>query len=126
MEAPSHPQVVVVGEEFQVGQAGNAEIDAMLGYETVLCGDQALRLEGVYKLAPNYCEDMELTTAELEKLGLFPLVLATTGVGKRPFKDFQSEYVAALPFGDAIALTKPLKTESEALACALWFALADK
>lgn len=126
MEAPSHPQVVVVGEEFEAGQAGNAEIDAMLGFDTVLCGDRALRFAGQYQLAPNYCDDMALTVPELEKLGIYPLVSVTTYAGKRKPKSFERGYVAVFPFGDVVALTKPLKTESEALACALWFALADK
>lgn len=126
MEAPSHPQVFIVGEEFIPGQAGNAEIDLMLGHQTVLCGDRAIRGDNGYELAPDYCADEALTREKLAGIGVYPVLLNTTSAASKPSKAFTQEWVAVIPFGDAVAFTKPLPTASEALASALWFTLADK
>lgn len=126
MEAPSQPQVFIVGEEFITGQAGNAEIDLMLGHDTVLCGDKAIRGGAMYEVAPDYCTNEVLTLEKLAEIGVHPLVLRTEPVSKKRPAGFVREWVSTMPFGDGIAITKPFPTRSEALACALWFALADK
>lgn len=120
------PQVFIVGDEFVAGQQGNAELDLLLGHKTVLCGDVALRGDDGYEIAPDYCGEEALTAPILEGLGVFPLVLETAHKGKKPKEGFAPEHVAVFAFGEQQYLTRPQQSASAALACALWFCLADK
>ena len=125
-QVPQVTQVLLVGEEFVAGPQGNAELDLLLGHKTVLCGNLAVRSDDGHEIAPNYCSDQSLTLSILEQMQVFPLVLETTHAGKRPSKGFTQEHVATFVIGEQQYLTKPQQTASAAVACALWYCLADK
>lgn len=121
-----HPKVFIVGDEFQPGSCGNAEIDLLLGHDTVLCGDTAIRGGHTYSIAPNYCTDTLLTLAQLEELGIAAFVIGTARPPGKSKVPQGKGRVAVFSFGGALHLTRPFERPSEALACALWFCLANK
>lgn len=119
-------KVFVVGDEFQPGSCGNAEIDTLLGHDTVVCGDTAIRGGSTYSIAPDYCSDTLHTLAELERLEVAAFVLAAAKTPRKGQTGEGKGRVAIFSFGEHLHLTRPFDRASEAFACALWFCLANK
>ncbi|WP_149945306.1 hypothetical protein [Acinetobacter baumannii] len=125
-------EIFLIGEEYEPGIVGNAEIDILLGHDTAICGEFAIRKEDGYTHCPDYCEDKNITFRELYKLNLHPLILpASHESSKRRSKkalekaeQLQDKFVAVFILGSEFYVTRPFESENTALACVLWYALA--
>ena len=125
-------EIFLIGEDFNSGNIGNAEIDILLGYDTAICGELSVRKGDGYTHSPDYCGDISITYKELEKLNLFPLVLPashesskrSSKTAKIKAKELSDMFVAVFTIGAEFYVTRPFNSESNALACALWYALA--
>lgn len=119
-------EVLIVGDDFSPGAQGNAEIDFLLGFDTHMLDDMAVRSEkSGCIMAPNYCENIELTLQELDKINLDPLILPVIETSKRKRSEEHSPMLTvSFVFNDEHHITKPFETEALALSCALWYALA--
>lgn len=72
-------EVTVIGEKKLRLQQINADIDRLVGHESNLYGEDAIRKEGSnYVRCPNYCGNARITREELAKLDVFPLTLSDT------------------------------------------------
>lgn len=125
-------EIFLIGEDFTSGNIGNSEIDIMLGFDTVVCGDKAIRKDDGYSLCPDYCGNISITDKQLEKLNLHPIVLpASHESSKRSSKssklkatELSSLFVSVFSIGNEFYVTRPFENESTAQACVLWYALA--
>lgn len=123
-------EVLIIGDDFIPGAQANSEIDYLLGHNTHMLENLAIRSERFgCSFAPDYCEDGEATRLELERLGVDPLILTTIDKNKkRKAKDALSDplyfFTASFIFNDEHHITKPFATEELALSCALWYVLA--
>ncbi|MDH2045670.1 hypothetical protein N5J31_01845 [Acinetobacter johnsonii] len=125
-------EITLVGEEFMPGAVVNTEIDTLLGYDAVMCGEFAIRTEDGYTHCPNYCEDSEITLHELNKLQIDPIILPAVPQSSKKRAKRASErsneskalYVAVFSVGRDLCATKAFYSAENALACALWYALA--
>jgi hypothetical protein len=122
-------EVIIVGDDFTPNAQGDSEIDSLLGYSTCLLEDQAIRSEKYgCVLAPNYSDDIEVTLAELEKLGIDPLISTIRPSQKKKLKSNNPNtslfFTASFIFNDECCLTVPFESEAQALSCVLWYALA--
>lgn len=124
-------EVMLIGDDFVPGAQANSEIDHLLGYNTHMLDDKAIRSENFgCSLAPDYCGDIEPTRQELEKLGVDPLITPSLfrNDSKRKTKNVNSDspyfFTASFVFNDEQIITKPYVTEELALSCALWYVLA--
>lgn len=126
---PTQEEVIIIGDDFCPGEQGNAEIDSLLGYHTVVLEDKAIRSEAFgCSYAPNYCGDIDLVLEELAKLDLDPYILPIKPIQKKrannTVADTPSLFTASFIYDDERFITKPFDTEELALACALWYVLA--
>lgn len=104
----------VIGYEFQPNHIGNSEIDLLLGYESVTTNNTAVRMTKTACIStPNYVDDQNLTSAILASLDVKPEVIA---LGKN--------YIAVFSYKNESYKTLLYQTESQALACVLWYVLA--
>lgn len=122
-------EVMLVGEDFVPGAQANSEIDHLLGHNTHMLDDQAIRSEKFgCSIAPNYCGDIDATRQELEKLGVDPLITPALFNQSKKTKSVNADspyfFTASFIFDDEQVITKPFNTEELALACALWYVLA--
>lgn len=125
-------ELLRIGDDFELGAIGNMEIDCLLGFDAVVCGEFAIRSDDGYTCCPDYCGDESLTRAELEKLNIHPIILPfdDPAAKKRAKRaklsslDYEPYCVAVFVVGREIYATRAFKRESEALACALWYSLA--
>lgn len=119
-------EVLIIGDDFTPGAQANSEIDSLLGYNTHMLDDQAIRSEKFgCSFAPDYCGDSEVTMPELERLELIPLILPS--VDLKAFKrnqDYSPFFTATFIYAGEYHMTKPFATQELALACALWYVLA--
>lgn len=89
-------EIFLIGEDFEPGIVGNSEIDILLGHDTAICGEFAIRKEDGYTHCPDYCEDKNITFRELYKLNLHPLILpASHESSKRRSKSFRESRTAS-------------------------------
>lgn len=119
-------EVLIIGDDFTPGAQANSEIDYLLGFNTHLLDDQAVRSEKFgCSIAPNYCDDIEVTMPELQRIGLDPLILPSIDFVKRKRgEEYSPMFIASFVFNDEHHLTIPFDTEALALSCALWYVLA--
>lgn len=119
-------EVRIIGGDFSPGAQANSEIDYLLGHNTHMLDDVAIRSEAFgCSFAPNYCEDIEITTSELENLGLQLLILPSIDFER--FKrnlDSSPMFTATFIFNGEYHVTIPFETAELAHACALWYVLA--
>lgn len=124
--------ILLIGEDFEPGAVANTEIDTLLGFDAVMCGDFAIRTEDGYTHCPDYCGNSEPSIKELNQLRITPIILpASHQSSKRRSKraretseDLAELYVAVFAIGDDIYATKPFENEENVYACVLWYALA--
>ncbi|WP_354734437.1 hypothetical protein [Acinetobacter nosocomialis] len=129
---PQVQEIFIIGEDFEPGVVGNSEIDILLGHDTAICGEFAIRKVDGYTHCPDYCEDKNITFSELYKLNLHPLILPASHQSskKRTKKtlekatEFNELFVAVFTIGSEFYVTRPFESENTALACVLWYALA--
>lgn len=124
-------EVLIVGDDFVPGAQANSEIDHLLGFNTHMLDDQAVRSEKFgCSLAPNYCDNIETTRQILNEFGVCPLIMPTLNLSGRKSKissngeDSAYNFTASFIFNDEHHLTIPFDTEALALSCALWYVLA--
>jgi hypothetical protein len=125
-------EILLIGEDFVPGAVANTEIDTLLGFDAVMCGDFAIRTEDGYTPCPNYCGNSELSILELNQIDIHPIILpATHQSSKRRSKrakesaeDLADLYVAVFVIGADTYATKPFESEENVYACVLWYALA--
>ena len=124
--------IYLIGEDFEPGAVANTEIDTLLGFDAVMCGEFAIRSDDGYTHCPDYCGESELSINELEKLSINPILLpasheSSSRRSKRAIekaKAREDQYVAVFAIGADMYATKPFYSEQHALACVLWYALA--
>lgn len=129
---PQVQEIFIIGEDFEPGVVGNSEIDILLGYDTAVCGEFAIRKVDGYTYCPDYCEDKNITFSELYRLNLHPLILPASHQSskKRSKKALEKAaelnelIVAVFVIGNEFYVTRPFESESTALACVLWYSLA--
>ncbi|WP_151708817.1 hypothetical protein [Acinetobacter brisouii] len=109
----------LIGDDFEPGAQGNADIDYLLGHDTIHFDGQAVRSEKYGCLeAPDYCNDAEIVLAELKKIGIDPIILpARSNTDDNQRKTF----VAVFQSDGETYLTRPFATDTLALACVLWY-----
>lgn len=119
-------EVLIIGDDFTPGAQANSEIDLLLGFNTHMLDDQAVRSEKFgCSIAPDYCGDIEVTMPELQRLGLDPLILPSIDFVKhKRGEEYSPMLVASFVFNGEHHLTIPFDTEALALSCALWYVLA--
>lgn len=119
-------EVLIIGDDFIPGPQANSEIDYLLGHNTHMLDDQAIRSEKFgCSFAPDYCSDIEATTSQLHGLGVKPFIIPTIDKSKkRKASDPLYFFTASFIFNDEHHITKPFETEELALSCALWYVLA--
>lgn len=125
-------EILLIGEDFEPGSVANTEIDTLLGFDAVMCGDFAIRTDDGYTHCPDYCGNSELSIAELNQLSINPIILpAAHQSSKRSSKrareraeELADLYVAVFAIGDDMYATKPFESEEHVYACVLWYALA--
>lgn len=125
-------EIFLIGEDFTVGNLGNAEIDILLGFDTTICGEFSIRKDDGYTHSPDYCESLFLTSNELEKIKVYPVILpASHRSAKRrarlspeSAKELEDKFVAVFTIGGEIYVTRPYDSDSHAQACVLWYVLA--
>lgn len=119
-------EVLIIGDDFNPGAQANSEIDYLLGHNTHMLDDQAIRSEKFgCSFAPDYCGSLEATMRELERIDLIPLILPSVDLSR--FKqglDSSPMFTASFIYAGEYHITKPFATEELALACALWYVLA--
>lgn len=116
-------EVLIIGDDFTPNAQANADIDYLLGFNTHMLDDQAIRSEKFgCSFAPNYCSNAELTMSELIKLNIDPLILPCAVTVKRN-SECSPMFTASFIFNDEHHITKPFDTSELALACALWYVL---
>lgn len=132
MPKSNHSQeVIIVGEDFTPGPIANSEIDSLLGYNTCVLENDAIRSETFgCSQSPNYCEDGEITRQELDKLEIETLITpilhspTKKQKTKNPLIDNSYNFTATFICDGELYMTTPLESEELALACALWYVLA--
>lgn len=124
-------EVMIIGSDFIPGAQANSEIDSLLGYNTCMLDDKAIRSEEFgCVLSPDYCGELEPTQEALAALDLDPLILPTLYYDDKKRKtkhpDSNSPYFfsASFTYDDEHFMTQPFDTEELALSCALWYVLA--
>lgn len=126
-------EILLIGENFEPSVAMNAEIDTLLGFDAVICGEIAVRSNDGYTLSPNYCEDERVVLSHLnDNYNIFPIVLPASHESSkrssksavRKAKEREGLFVVVFVIGDELYTTKPFESEVYALACVLWFVCA--
>lgn len=130
-KSETEQEVLIIGDDFTPGAQANSEIDYLLGFNTHMLDDQAVRSEKFgCSIAPNYCQDAELSRQLLEKFKIYPLIIPTLQLSNRKNKvspngeDNSYSFTASFIFKEEHHLTIPFDTEELALSCALWYVLA--
>lgn len=123
-------EVLIIGDDFVPGAQANSEIDHLLGYNTHMLDDQAIRSEPFgCSEAPNYCEDEQLVRSILRKLDVQTLLMPAQYLNKRKQKENDRNeppyfFTVSFIYNEEHHLTIPFETEALALSCALWYVLA--
>lgn len=109
---PTHPQQI------------NCDIDMLLGHDTFLVDDVALRMSGhECKRAPNYVCNVELVEALLQQFDVnFEVILMHSP--KTPKLNTPRCFCVAFQHHGNKFVTSPQRNDNLALSCALWYVLS--